>query len=55
MMKVGNFDQARSDLTKVVDLDPSQRNEAEIILNQLRAKEKQQDQKSKAMFQKFFN
>ncbi len=38
MMKVGHFDQARSDLVKMIDLDPSQRNEAEIILNRLNAK-----------------
>lgn len=53
-MKMGNLEQARPDILKMIDLDPSQRNDAEYLLNQLHAREKEQDQKSKAMFQKFF-
>lgn len=53
-MKVSEFERARADIKQLMDLDPSMKEEGQHLSTQLQDLEKQQDKKSKALFQKFF-
>lgn len=53
-MKVSEFEQAKADISQLMETDTSMRKEGENLLSQLQSLERQQDSKSKAMFQKFF-
>ena len=53
-MKVSEFDLARADIKVLVELDPSFRENAQAVLQEVAELEKLQDIKSKAMYSKFF-
>jgi hypothetical protein len=53
-MRVSEFDQARSDIAKLVDLDPSMKKEGERLLVECAGLEKEQDRKAKAVYANFF-
>jgi hypothetical protein len=54
LMKVSEFERARADIKQLMDLDPAMKEEGQHLSSQLQDLEKQQDKKSKALFQKFF-
>ena len=53
-MHSSDFDQARSDIKTLIGLDENCRKEGEDLLNEMAILEKKQDEKSKVMYQKFF-